>query len=233
MQLPPYLLIPRDVIVDKNLTPTDEKIYAAVWLLAGQGQEECTASNQTIAEIAGVGQEVRNSITRLVENGYIEANYGDEKKRTRKSLNPLVVIGRVSVSAEMGVSGNTETGVSGNTEQKKTSNKKDNNTFHNETLQAIYDHYKKKICSSSRLTEKAKSKIATRLKTFSSDELYKAINNFSDSQWWMDKNSHRGVAWFFHSDDRIDQFLNLKPDFIEGVHYEVINGKRYYYGNPR
>ena len=35
--------------------------------------------------------------------------------------------------------------------------------------------------------------------------------NFSRDNWWMTHNAHRGVAWFFNSEDRIDQFLNLEP----------------------
>ena len=74
----------------------------------------------------------------------------------------------------------------------------------------IYIRYKEKINSGSRLTESSRKKIISRLKTFSELELLKAIDNFAGDNWWMENNAHRGVAWFFNSDDRIDQFLNLK-----------------------
>lgn len=75
----------------------------------------------------------------------------------------------------------------------------------------IYSLYQEKINPNSKLTDSAKIKINSRLKTFSEDELLSAISNFSTNDWWMEHNSQRGIAWFFHSDDRIDQFLNLMP----------------------
>lgn len=73
----------------------------------------------------------------------------------------------------------------------------------------IYSYYQQRINPRSRLTDKAKEKIRVRLRSFSEDELKKAIDNFASDSWWMEHNAFRGVAWFFHSDDRIDQFLNL------------------------
>lgn len=61
-------------------------------------------------------------------------------------------------------------------------------------------------------TDKALKKIFARLKTFTPAELSRAIKNFSNDKWWMEHNSHRGIAWFFNSDDRVEQFLNLKQD---------------------
>jgi len=65
------------------------------------------------------------------------------------------------------------------------------------------------------ITDQAKSKIKTRLREFSEDELLQAIDNFSGANWWMENNSKRGVQWFFHSEDRIEQFLNLVSKEVE------------------
>ena len=81
----------------------------------------------------------------------------------------------------------------------------------NADVQKTFEHFGKKIKSTSRLTQSAKLKITTRLKTFSVEELKTAIDQFSKDEWWVENNSNRGVAWFFHNDDRIDQFLNLEP----------------------
>ncbi len=78
-------------------------------------------------------------------------------------------------------------------------------------LNEVYDAYKEKINSKSLLTDKAKEKIKIRLKVFSTQQLLKAIDNFSKDSWWMEHNSSRGVAWFFHTDERIDQLINLEP----------------------
>ena len=68
-----------------------------------------------------------------------------------------------------------------------------------------------KINPKSRLTDSAKLKIRKRLESYTEAELAEAMENFGRDTWNMQNNSHRGLAWLFHSDDRIDQFLNLKP----------------------
>jgi len=78
-------------------------------------------------------------------------------------------------------------------------------------LDKIVYIYKQKINEDSLLTETAKKKIETRLKTFTEENLITAIDKFSKDSWWMEHNSGRGIAWFFHSDDRIDQLMNIKP----------------------
>jgi len=81
----------------------------------------------------------------------------------------------------------------------------------NADVQKIFEHYGKKINSKSKLTKSAIQKITTRLRTFSVEELTTAIDKFCKDDWWVEKNSRRGVAWFFNNDDRIDQFLNMEP----------------------
>lgn len=90
--------------------------------------------------------------------------------------------------------------------------KKDKKDRYINIINNIYVLYGQKINKNSRLTASAKNKISTRLKTYSEQELSTAIENFSANTWWMDHNSHRGIAWFFNSDDRIEQFINLKPE---------------------
>lgn len=80
-----------------------------------------------------------------------------------------------------------------------------------QTITEVYALYKVKINKRSRLITKAEQKIKARLKEYSVDQLKKAIEHFSADDWWMTNNAHRGVAWFFHSEDRVEQFLNLKP----------------------
>ena len=81
----------------------------------------------------------------------------------------------------------------------------------------VYEFYKSNINNRSLLTDSAKLKIKTRLKKFKVIDLNKAISNFSQEDWWMENNSHRGLAWFFHSDDRIDQFINLKVNIKKTI----------------
>ena len=38
------------------------------------------------------------------------------------------------------------------------------------------------------------------------------VITFSKNSWWMKHNANRGLVWFFNTEDKIDQFLNLPPD---------------------
>lgn len=75
--------------------------------------------------------------------------------------------------------------------------------------QVVFDYYRSKIQPAARLN--APEKIRSRLKRFSVEELKQGIDKFAADSWWMDNNGTRGAAWFFHSDQRSEQFLNLKP----------------------
>lgn len=80
-----------------------------------------------------------------------------------------------------------------------------------EGAQKIFDVYTQKILPGSRLTSNAKKKISARLKEFTLEEILQGIDNFSKDSWWMENNAKRGITWFFHSEDRTEQFKNLIP----------------------
>lgn len=87
----------------------------------------------------------------------------------------------------------------------------DNGKAKTQDIQAIASHYQTKIHSGARLIDKAKDKIRVRLSTYPKDELLRAIDLFASDAWWMENNARRGMAWFFKSDDRIEQFLGIVP----------------------
>ena len=76
---------------------------------------------------------------------------------------------------------------------------------------AAFEAYRTAIQPKARLLPAARDKIRRRLNTYSLDELLQAVGNFAADAWYMQHNAHRGAAWFFHSDDRIEQFTNLVP----------------------
>jgi hypothetical protein len=78
-------------------------------------------------------------------------------------------------------------------------------------VERIFIAYREKIQKKGRLTEGAKKKVVARLKEFTVEELLDAIDKFSRDNWWMENNGERGMKWFFHTEDRIEQFINLKP----------------------
>lgn len=79
----------------------------------------------------------------------------------------------------------------------------------------VLDRYNEKIHKLRRrkneyyVTSNAKNKIFKRLEIFSEEEILKAIDNFSKDTWWVSHNSHRGLQWFFHNDDRLQLFLDM------------------------
>lgn len=91
-----------------------------------------------------------------------------------------------------------------------------------QTIEKIYKYYLEKIFPGTRevskyriprLTPNAKQKILDRLSEFPPGVIRYAIDNFSKNEWWMTNNSTKGLAWFFGSEDRIQQFVNLDaPD---------------------
>jgi len=83
-------------------------------------------------------------------------------------------------------------------------------------IHELCDVYWGAINSRSQLTTGARHKLKVRLRTYTKEDLITAIGNFSKDDWWMKNNSHRGMAWFFHTDDRIEQFINLCPQQENG-----------------
>lgn len=76
---------------------------------------------------------------------------------------------------------------------------------------AAFEAYRSAIQPKARLLPSARDKIKRRLDTYTLDELLQAVANFAADAWYMANNAHRGAAWFFHSDDRIEQYINLVP----------------------
>lgn len=82
-------------------------------------------------------------------------------------------------------------------------------TTDSEAIQRIGKRYSDKI-HSARLTDTSKAKIAKRLTEFTEAEINSAIDRFAADPWWMENNGHRGMKWFFHSEERVEQFINLR-----------------------
>ena len=76
-------------------------------------------------------------------------------------------------------------------------------------VQSVFGYYKERIQPQAKLCPT--DKIKARLKRFSEDELRTAIDHFAADAWWMEHNGTRGGGWFFHSDQRIEQFLLMTP----------------------
>jgi len=76
-------------------------------------------------------------------------------------------------------------------------------------IEEIFSFFQAKIQKRARFLDGTKLKIKARLRSFSKDELMRAIENFSKDDWRMKNNAKNGSIWFFHSDERIEKFLLL------------------------
>jgi len=65
------------------------------------------------------------------------------------------------------------------------------------------------------ISPQASKKIKARLKTWTLDELKKAILKFSGNRWRMEFNRTKSLDWFFRNDAQIETFLQLEQDLNE------------------
>ena len=88
-----------------------------------------------------------------------------------------------------------------------------NNSNNNQNyIRPIFELYKMRINKNTKYTKQAEDKIKTRLKTYTPQELAKAIKRFSRNRWRMNNNADKGMQWFFKNEEQISTFLSLKID---------------------
>ena len=97
--LPDFFITPREVAHHTMIEAFDEKVYAVVYWFEKMKDGQCTASNQTIAEVANPydpqPRSVQNSLNRLEEYCFIKRFYKDKARRHRTSIKTLVSFARV------------------------------------------------------------------------------------------------------------------------------------------
>lgn len=147
--LPDYIQIPHQLIIDKNLQPTDRILYGVIYWMTKLKNEKCFASNETLTELCGVKSEqgIRASLLRLEKQGYICRIYKDDKRKVRSEIIPLVVYAKVATNIAT-VATNVATKVATNVAQNKNILNKNNK----EELQRLFD----KEIQTDNLKEKAK-----------------------------------------------------------------------------
>lgn len=88
-QLPDYLMIPGELILDRDLQPLDGYVYGIVYWYARLKLQRCTATSETIANHLGVSEgSVRNSLTRLINRNYLQSHYNRPKHQ--RELIPMI-----------------------------------------------------------------------------------------------------------------------------------------------
>ena len=230
--LPEFLVIPYKLILDKSITPLDIKVYGIIlWFRKTTKQKKCFAKNTTIAQLLSskdrtiASGTIANSLVRLEKLKYIKRTFQDEEKKIRTEILPLV---NEEVSSNnytynqimKGVSSNNYTRVSSNDEHSnnKRSKKyidKDTPTLSPEKIyEKILKFYYVSISKTSTseklvLTRQVKKIISGALKEYSSLDLLLAIKGFSEDEWQVQNNGHRGAEWFFSDSKRLGQYIGL------------------------
>lgn len=229
-----YSALPRAVLFDNDISAGARLFYAGLqtyWWKSG----ECFASHATLAADFAISErQVQRYLHELIAAGHITERhqgrgqakaYAPAKHDTDVGLEAPNTTDLSPLRPDEGanttdLSAQHDKSVAPNTTDlsapyKKTPVKK--NSPKEEPLdipgaspeREIWDYYRQKVQPQARIN--APEKIRTRLKKFSVDELKRGIDNFAADPWWMDNNASRGAAWFFDSDKRSEQFLNLKP----------------------
>lgn len=95
---PDFLIIPYAIKSHEDLRPSDGDVYAAIYWFERLKDGKCTASNETLAEIACCGiRNVRGSLDRLEKEGFIERVWRDPESRTQRAeIKTMIHYGRVA-----------------------------------------------------------------------------------------------------------------------------------------
>jgi len=84
---PKFVQIPHELIRDHKLGRSDLVVYGIVRWFTQLRQKKCFASNETIADIAGIAiSNARRSLRKLEQQGYIRCIYKDKTKRHRLEI---------------------------------------------------------------------------------------------------------------------------------------------------
>lgn len=214
-----FAMIPYYVI--NHSSAYEQSLYLVMKRIASEGGS-CWASPQTMAKMMGVAPNtVRKYRKKLEQRGWIKKIGVRQIGKTNQITYEYEITDLWKLNVDFYSQkrkGASDESFQQEKESSQPALEKDSPVgnkekgIQEESLKKIYGHYTEKINLSSRLTDGAKAKIKARLKTYREEDLLRAMDNFSTSEWWMKNNSGRGVAWFFKNDDLIDQFLNLKTN---------------------
>lgn len=90
MELPDFIIIPSQVLLDKQLQHLDGKVYGIVYWYSKLKLQKCTASNKTIADLLQASPSgVSNALVRLAKKGYVKIVL-DRKTNQRLEIIPLI-----------------------------------------------------------------------------------------------------------------------------------------------
>lgn len=96
MNYPDFILIPYQLIADKNIEPIAEKLYGVIYWYAKMKLEKCFVSNVVLAEFLNTTpRTIQNSLDSLEKAGYIQRLFKDKSRRHRSEIIPLITFGGI------------------------------------------------------------------------------------------------------------------------------------------
>jgi DNA-binding Lrp family transcriptional regulator len=105
IRLPDFIIIPYQLLDDERISLIDERLYGIIYWLTKLKNEQCIASNKTLADLVKTTSgTIQNSLTKLESLGYIKRIYKDREKKVRKEIIVLVAFSRVSPTSDTRVS---------------------------------------------------------------------------------------------------------------------------------
>lgn len=88
---PDFILIPYQLVEDRNLEPTDRLVYGLIYYFEHLKDGSCTAGNATFAALLHTTtRAIQNSLTNLEDRGYIAREYKDSAKRHRTFIHAKI-----------------------------------------------------------------------------------------------------------------------------------------------
>ncbi len=212
--IPTFLIIPYELITNKNLTETDRLLYGVIyWFCNTTKLKKCSAGNALLALLLKKSRgSIVNALTNLEKYKYIKREYSNF---ARTEIIPLLGGTSNLVGGTLDLVGGVYK-----------SNGHSNNIYSNKNKD-IYTHTPefqlllKKLISFYQITiaKKTTNKkislsgvnkvITARLQEYEPIELLRAIQGFSNDAWQMKHNGWRGVKWFFSDSGRISQYIGL------------------------
>lgn len=233
-----YGLMPNMVTFDDRLSMGARLLYCYLNSLSAS-EGKCFPKNKRIAEKFKVTtRQVSRWLSELMNYEYVFVSFSDQYTQTGKRT-ILLYYRQDRTKMSRGVDKNVQGGRHFATEKTgaiiNTNNINTNNisntseTTQNPDVLTVYQTYLNRMVLNPkthnaptlhaaqikcRLTPKRENKIATRLKEFSVDDLVKAIENISQSDWHTGGNNRHWIAkleWIMDSTERVEEWANTTP----------------------
>ena len=213
-----YAIIPADIRYDNTIKDKAKFLYAEITALCNK-DGYCFASNKYFADLYGVRKEtISRLLNQLKNRGYIDIKieYDENTKEIKRRL--IYLLTKISIPLDQMVNYPIDQKV------------KENNTYINNTINILVDFYNKmdKFSKVTKITTKRRNKIISRLKDVGYDNLIKALEIASKSDFLTGNIEHSkwraDFDWFIENDTNCIKVLEGKYNNSKSkeTEYELI-----------